>query len=110
MNKNNIYEEDLPVDVEELPFCVIGGCEALREGCQKTCPLSTSNNANLRTKPEQLCTEDPIRYIDTDLVEVVRCKDCRYYGAHGSGKFGICKYHSCQGLRKATDFCSYGKR
>lgn len=45
-----------------------------------------------------------------DVVEVVRCKDCKDYKAYGNGKAGICKNKKCRGLRYATDFCSFGER
>lgn len=46
-----------------------------------------------------------------DIVEVVRCKDCRYYEPHGNGKIGICMHKKLKRyLRHDTDFCSYGER
>ena len=45
-----------------------------------------------------------------DVVEVVRCKDCKYYEAHGNGKYGLCKNYKGKGMRNATDYCSYGER
>lgn len=26
-----------------------------------------------------------------DVVEVVRCRDCKHYESHGNGKYGLCK-------------------
>jgi hypothetical protein len=45
-----------------------------------------------------------------DVVEVVRCKDCRSYEPHGNGKAGRCRNPKCKGLHWANDFCSYGER
>ena len=45
-----------------------------------------------------------------DVVEVVRCKDCKAYEPHGNGKRGICRNPKCKGLHWANDFCSYGER
>ena len=39
-----------------------------------------------------------------DLVEVVRCKDCRYF----DGVFGHCDNHGMAIL--PNEFCSYGER
>ena len=45
-----------------------------------------------------------------DMVEVVRCKDCRHHfpPPHPDGQYAKCK-HSCLHT-KMTDFCSYGER
>lgn len=45
-----------------------------------------------------------------DVVEVVRCEDCKDYEPHGNGKAGICRNPKCKGLRWANDFCSFGER
>ena len=45
-----------------------------------------------------------------DVVEVVRCGQCKDFEPHGNGKGGICRNRKCKGLRYATDFCSYGER
>lgn len=51
-----------------------------------------------------------------DVVEVVRCKDCKHYDKHG---YKICALHSEQpdqfgaGVNiymESDDFCSYGER
>jgi hypothetical protein len=42
-----------------------------------------------------------------DAVEVVRCKDCYYYGEKYPGR-GYCKYFDI--LRIDNDFCSSGQR
>lgn len=51
-----------------------------------------------------------------DLVEVVRCKDCKWYGIDRE-KGGFCMRTSSPsmwrnetGELKPTDFCSYGER
>ena len=52
-----------------------------------------------------------------DAVEVVRCKDCKYWEKAGSkGRnsiedlqwIGVCKFTNC--CRREMDFCSYGER
>ena len=45
-----------------------------------------------------------------DVVEVVRCKDCKDYEPHGNGNAGICRNSKCKGLRWDNDYCSYGER
>lgn len=51
---------------------------------------------------------------DADVVEVVRCKDCKYnYGLTHGGEFNpddiVCTYFDTDGMRYC-DFCSYGER
>ena len=46
-----------------------------------------------------------------DVVEVIRCKDCAYYGGITFGN--ICRRWSALNVKNCTkpdDFCSYGKR
>ena len=41
-------------------------------------------------------------------VEVVRCKDCKYWQARYNGMAGLCPKR--KGIAMANDFCSYGER
>ena len=44
-----------------------------------------------------------------DVVEVVRCKDCKY--ARGNlVSIGICDCLMYRDIRKGDDFCNYGER
>ena len=48
---------------------------------------------------------------DVDAVEVVRCKDCKYYEHpeyYGGGTKDVCRTFKRQ--TKEDDFCSYGER
>ena len=50
-----------------------------------------------------------------DAVEVVRCRDCKYYKEYVShrGNAMMCFCPCCmggQGKKKPTDYCSYGER
>lgn len=46
---------------------------------------------------------------DKDLVEVVRCKDCKHsYFVKSCSKYECRK--GCGTLKYSTDFCSYGER
>ena len=48
-----------------------------------------------------------------DFVEVVRCKDCKYYSKMLPNGGVIYKFPICQKFCKSTetnDFCSYGER
>ena len=45
--------------------------------------------------------------LETDFVEVVRCKDCRRWGGKNKD-FGMC--HCLCSQTEKNDFCSYGKR
>jgi hypothetical protein len=52
---------------------------------------------------------DDLYYLPAaDVVEVVRCKDCKNYEPHGNGIAGMCKIPKNKGIRYAGDFCSYG--
>ena len=43
-----------------------------------------------------------------DVVEVVRCKDCIYYGDHGDGEMACAMMILYP--NKPTDYCSLGER
>ena len=45
----------------------------------------------------------------TDVVEVVRCKDCKYAKPMSFKGYFMCKRHH-KYCRKAVDFCSCGER
>ena len=42
-------------------------------------------------------------YLSADVVEVVRCKDCKYFVSE------ICRHDLAMNLSRADDFCSYAK-
>lgn len=44
-----------------------------------------------------------------DVVEVVRCKDCKYAKPMSFKGYFMCKRHH-KYCRKSDDFCSYGER
>lgn len=52
--------------------------------------------------------------ICTDFMELVRCKDCKYFIPKVDGTVGFCKCGEvcgyCTSMRVADDFCSYGER
>ena len=54
--------------------------------------------------------EDLSKIPAADVVEVVRCKDCKRWWRHtwGSGDFGRCKRYGS--TMRFDDFCSYGER
>ena len=78
--------------------------------------------------PEYLIKDDALHIIDSfpaaDVVEVVRCRDCKYWGdeagklQHSDGVlFARCKVHNYLIDGRHTgwcptenDFCSYGER
>lgn len=43
-----------------------------------------------------------------DAIEVIRCKDCKYYDLAKNGINGVCNRQ--YGSFNAYDFCSYGER
>ena len=48
-----------------------------------------------------------------DVVEVVRCKDCKNYSNFDTKKCKRLEFHFCKkfsNITKEFDFCSYGKR
>ena len=48
-----------------------------------------------------------------DIVEVVRCKDCRWYKTNymwNGTEVKICAREAYEPRRNADDFCSYGER
>ena len=50
---------------------------------------------------------------DTDVVEVVRCKDCKWWKTNYSwngNEHKICVKEPYEPLRNAEDFCSRGER
>jgi hypothetical protein len=63
-------------------------------------------------------TESFIRFVErqptADVVEVVRCKDCKYYKVRETAGYGVRSVKSC--CRSANkrvneeDYCSYGER
>lgn len=62
---------------------------------------------------EKVCMEENPQcehYSPTaDVVEVVRCKDCKYVKPMSFKGYFMCKRHH-KYCRKADDFCSYGER
>lgn len=50
---------------------------------------------------------EPVRH-GVDAVEVVRCKDCIYYGDHGDGEMACAMMILYP--NKPTDYCSLGER
>lgn len=46
-----------------------------------------------------------------DVVEVVRCKNCKYWFSPSNDDAHYCKYkYGLQGLVAEEDYCSYGER
>ena len=84
-------------------LCNVVWCEHYTgEDCGMTwCPAHLiSNTMDVNT----IITDDT----NTDLVVVVRCKDCK----HWMTASGLCKWFSKFGTvtTKHNDFCSYGER
>jgi len=51
-----------------------------------------------------------------DVVEVVRCRECKWWVREGNDSYGYAMFcdHDCslggQGIKKPEDYCSYGER
>ena len=50
---------------------------------------------------------DIMRFPFADVVEVVRCKDCKYF--YQDGNIKVCKHWNCHSTTD-DDYCSYGER
>jgi hypothetical protein len=57
----------------------------------------------------EICTAEINSIPAADVVEVVRCRDCKHWEEHCNGKAGICK-GKMKGVVKPDDFCAYGDR
>ena len=60
------------------------------------------------------CVKTALENVPTaDVVEVVRCKDCKHGHRNGSGQLighYICEYDQNGCLKSSAHFCSYGER
>ena len=58
------------------------------------------------------CTGDKCKqYKPTaDVVEVVRCKDCKYFEADDEGFYYYCVASTGLDCKMPIDYCSYGER
>lgn len=45
-----------------------------------------------------------------NVVEVVRCKDCKYYSKNFFGTESVCQHWKTWYQTNGNDFCSYGKK
>lgn len=54
---------------------------------------------------------DDLQYLPTaDVVEVVRCKDCRFRNTNNCEFTSADQYGDVVGCTEDNDFCSYGER
>lgn len=79
-------------------------------------------DALLSRLPDDLPYKSSVKRVLTqahtaDVVEIVRCKDCKYWDANDSKRMqGICLcgkkhfYYGSEFYPFAEDFCSYGER
>lgn len=79
--------------------------------CSEVCYYKSFNDVRAlkkrRNDVEKICKS----FINRDAVEVVRCKDCKYYEHpeyYGGGTKDVCRTFKRQ--MKEDDFCSYGER
>lgn len=83
-------------------------CETCRHnitmGCETLCDHGKSYIPSLAKFPT------------ADVVEVVRCKDCKYFEIEDGDILGLCKCgyiavsYNGELYPKETDFCSYGEK
>ena len=57
---------------------------------------------------EEGCSRWQCEYEPKDMVEVVRCKDCKYLGIKDLC-YGYCK-HRMTGIIMPDEYCSHGER
>lgn len=58
----------------------------------------------------QPTVEQPQTNATENVVEIVRCKDCKYYNEHPSG-FGCCEIHKGSiAIQTPFTFCAWGER
>ena len=52
-----------------------------------------------------------IKFIDKDVVEVVRCKDCKHFRKYNGYERGECRlFTELISSMQLNDYCSYGER
>lgn len=57
------------------------------------------------------CCIDIIKNINiSDTVEVIRCKDCKYYRDRQGFRPSFCTHRDCNKEMPLNGFCSYGQR
>ena len=80
----------------------------------ETCFNHRSGKCNTWCDVGESYRPDISKFKITDVVEVVRCKNCKHYG-----QYGVCNLHSeyadqyssgCEVKMDDDDFCSYGQR
>ena len=72
-------------------------------------PRLIDANALMRSTDKEYIHKYEIALAPTvDAVEVVRCKDCIYYGDHGDGEMACAMMILYP--NKPTDYCSLGER
>ena len=81
-------------------FCEIARCRETRWG--KHCPDGACSQRKVWERLK--------KYEDSDAVEVVRCKDCKYWQDNNDGyPHEECRWGHGE-TPDANDFCSYGER
>ena len=78
---------------------LIKGMDMLKDG---------TYTSNIHVKGGKAVLDNPIGLGYFELVEVVRCKDCKLFEQNREKEFGNCLHHQC--LAYLTDFCSWGER
>ena len=80
--------------------------------CTKTCPQAKL--AHETAKGRMYATNELLSYVKKvdsgQLVEVVRCKDCKHYEDPEKGIFENCVRNRRLVPMLPDDFCSYGER
>ena len=68
--------------------------------------------ARIIQKPKYLDAEETLSIIDmqptADVVEVVRCKNCKHFDSHPEGLYGDCTLSG--DYQGNYEYCSYGER
>lgn len=84
------------------------GAAALEERMCRQCTIECGGSP---CDPDECFIRDVIRDAPTvDAVEVVRCKDCRYYEENAESRTRFCRRGLNYQYAEPDGFCSYGER
>lgn len=74
------------------------------EGCVHTIYFNSRRNAETVKRIMEVDDSVPNAATVCDMVEVVRCKDCKHFVSE------VCRHDLAMNLSRGDDFCSYGER
>lgn len=81
----------------------------INEEIEHRTPMYTDEQNDYIEKGLRIARKDIKRFSATDVVEVVRCKDCEYAKEYKNNLF-CCYYPRAPKSVSSNDYCSYGIR